>query len=872
MILRSFLIFFGFVVCLSLEATADERPPNIEILQPGIKFTLVAEHPQLATPTGIDVDRQGRIWIVSNHTHFTPDDYAGPDHDEILIFHPDGTRTVFYNQTSDTMDLELGPDGWVYIAERSRILRLKDTTGDGQADKQEVLFTLTTEAVYPHNALAGLAWHPSGDLLFGLGENEGKTWQLTSPQGNSLTGMGEGGIFRSQADGSNLRQIARGLWNPFAVCARSDGEIFAVDNDPGERPPCRLLHIVEHGDYGFRYNYGQEAHHPFVGWNGELRGTLPMIHPSGEAPCGVTPLGRGMLVPSWSEHRLQFFPLKQQGASYTADRVELLRGGRYFRPTCMAPSPIQPDPVTRVWFLADWVDGRYNVHTYGRLWKLEINTSQAPWLGPLNLQPPTSEAKLATKLLEGKHKYPLSELFEQAVHNDPFIASSALVDLAKQAPSWKLADIQALPTKLRVAAVLALKTAYNPSYDFNSATLSTKPWVTAFLADASPDVRFEALRWIADARLTEYLPQVESLLAESDLPFTLFEAAIAAYNTLTGQPELGLRNSELLLKQVANASADPQLRAYALRLLPITPRAASQDGKLITTFPEGLTLDLLKQLIAVDDPQLTLETIHTLASNPTVGEPLLIDIAKNESQPPQIRASAVAALAAIAEKHINLLLQLTASEHAPLREEAMRALRGITLNAEQHNQLQLLIASYPNSADLINALLEPTSFANDRPDPSNTAAWQNLLNQISGNPDPIAGSRIFHHARLAKCSGCHRHTGRGHVVGPDLSSVGAQSNPQRILESILEPSREMAPEFRPSIIQLDDGRTITGIRLRSWVNETIRDEHGQNRTYDLNQVESIRDHPQSFMPTGLEKLLTLRELRDLLAFLESSKL
>jgi hypothetical protein len=32
--------------------------PQIETLQPGVKMTLLAEHPALVTPTGIDVDEK----------------------------------------------------------------------------------------------------------------------------------------------------------------------------------------------------------------------------------------------------------------------------------------------------------------------------------------------------------------------------------------------------------------------------------------------------------------------------------------------------------------------------------------------------------------------------------------------------------------------------------------------------------------------------------------------------------------------------------------------------------------------------------------------------------------------------------------------
>ncbi|MEM1296722.1 MAG: PVC-type heme-binding CxxCH protein, partial [Verrucomicrobiota bacterium] len=267
-----------------------------------MKLTLLAEHPDLVTPTGIDVDENGRIWVVASHTHFRPEGYEGPENDEILVFDADGTnRRVFANSTVATMDLELGKDGWVYLVERDRILRIRDSNGDGKADQEENLATLETEEDYPHNGLAGLAWHPSGDLVFALGENFYTPWTISDRSQAKVTGTGEGGIFRMTADGKNLYRIAQGFWNPFGVCVRDDGEIFAAENDPGARPPCRLIHVVEGGDYGYQRRYGRSPFHPFVAWNGELRGTLPMIHATGEAPCAILPLGGGVMVPSWSD-------------------------------------------------------------------------------------------------------------------------------------------------------------------------------------------------------------------------------------------------------------------------------------------------------------------------------------------------------------------------------------------------------------------------------------------------------------------------------------------------------------------------------------------------------------------------------------------
>src|SRR6202012_2811947 len=103
----------------------------------------------------------------------------------------------------------------------------------------------------------------------------------------TLKGGGEGGnIFRCRADGSHLERVATGFWNPFHMCFDTFGRLWAVDNDPDSRPPCRLVNVVQGGDYGYRFRYGRSGLHPFVAWNGGLPGAPPMASPTGEGPAG----------------------------------------------------------------------------------------------------------------------------------------------------------------------------------------------------------------------------------------------------------------------------------------------------------------------------------------------------------------------------------------------------------------------------------------------------------------------------------------------------------------------------------------------------------------------------------------------------------
>jgi len=817
-------------------------PPEVEILQPGVKLTMLAEHPALVTPTGIDVDAGGRIWVVSSHTHFRPEGYAGPAYDEVLVFNRDGAgRKVFYSKTTATMDLELGRDGWVYLAERSRILRVKDTDGDGVGDTEETLATLRTEADYPHNGLSGFAWHPDGDLVFSLGENMWKQWMLTGRDGSSVAGSGEGGIFRCKPDGTQMRRIAKGFWNPFGVTVRDDGEMFAVENDPGSRPPCRLLHIVEGGDYGYQRNYGEAPFHPFVAWNGELRGTLPMLHASGEAPCGIVTLGGGVLGLSWGDHRVDFYPLRRSGAGFETTRLELLRGGNNFRPVCIARGP------DGAFYLTDWVYTSYELHGRGRLWKLEIDPRAASWLTPAKPGPPTAESKLAAELRAGKAKLTEARLFELARGRDAFLSDAAVQSLARSTGKWTLESLRKLGAADRAWALLALK----------RATPDDERWPRAFLNDPDPEVRFECVRWIADACFQSFTPDIERMLASADLDYRLFEALLAAANTLRGESRAGVTDVNTLVSRLNDRDTSATVKGYALRLVPPT------HAKLKVPF--------LEELLAVNDPVLSLESVRTLAAqDKPEGVVLLAGIAADEKRPAALRAEAVAGLASSTDDHRALLVKLAADSDRTIRHESLRALRAATLDGGNSAALRTVMEKFPESRSLVEAVLKPGAYNEGRPEFADTTAWQKRLDALPGQPDAESGRRIFFHSRVALCSSCHRHSGRGVLVGPDLSAVADRGDPAWLLQSILQPSREVAPQFFPVSLGLKDGNEFVGFLLRKGGQsgkEFYRDVAGREQGFLKDDIVHRRELRTSVMPEGLAASLTDEELRDLLAFL-----
>ncbi|HEX3727531.1 MAG TPA: PVC-type heme-binding CxxCH protein, partial [Pirellulales bacterium] len=371
----------GVAFCLAMavtsaDAVALEMPLAVD---PRLAIELFAADPDIVTPTGLAVDAEGRVLVVECHTHFPSADYPGLKADRLRMFvDTDGDgradrTTTFFEGMTRTMNVGIHRDGSVYVATRNEIFRLRDTDGDGRADQRTPIAHLETEGDYPHNGLSGFAFDFEGNVYFGLGENKGKPFKLIGTDGSMASELEGGQVYRCRADGTKIEMLATGFWNPFHLAFDSLDRLFAVDNDPDSLPPCRLLHIVRGGNYGYRYRNGRKGVHPFTAWNGELPGTLPMVAGTGEAPSGIVAYEsdhlpedyRGeLLVTSWGDHRIDRFHLEPRGASFQATPQAVVRGGENFRPVGIA---IAPDGSL---FVSDWVLKDYSVHGKGRIWHL----------------------------------------------------------------------------------------------------------------------------------------------------------------------------------------------------------------------------------------------------------------------------------------------------------------------------------------------------------------------------------------------------------------------------------------------------------------------------------------------------------------------
>lgn len=133
--------------------------------------------------------------------------------------------------------------------------------------------------------------------------------------------------------------------------------------------------------------------------------------------------------------------------------------------------------------------------------------------------------------------------------------------------------------------------------------------------------------------------------------------------------------------------------------------------------------------------------------------------------------------------------------------------------------------------------------------------------------NPVAGMQTL---TAAGCLACHRYGGRGTHTGPELTHVGRRYDPRSLLESLLEPSRQIDPKYALATLLLGDGTVVTGravgVNSRELTIE-IDPLAGETVSVDRSRIEQSLPTTRSPMPEGLLNSFTADEILDLVALL-----
>lgn len=262
----------------------------------------------------------------------------------------DESKVVLKDDLSSSILLH---DGFFYLSGRGTVRRHRQSKPDGDYDVKEVI--AQGFSGLGRQQVSGMTIGPDGWLYLTAGDNDN---HVEGSDGSRATVLRTGGIFRCRPDGSKMHTYAIGFCNPYGnVAFDAVGNLFHADGDipdAGKFTGCRLMHVAEEGDYGWRLRSGVKGGVPDLirgAVFGELPGKMSPLNKTGRgAPAGLLIYNdtrlpenyRGQVFyPDALRQRIRAYRLEADGSSFAVtEEFEFLRSDDpHFRPCQMVTGP-----------------------------------------------------------------------------------------------------------------------------------------------------------------------------------------------------------------------------------------------------------------------------------------------------------------------------------------------------------------------------------------------------------------------------------------------------------------------------------------------------------------------------------------------------
>jgi quinoprotein glucose dehydrogenase len=498
------------------------------------------------------------------------------------------------------------------------------------------------------------------------------------------------------------------------------------------------------------------------------------------------------------------------------------------------------------------------------------------------------------------------ELLKDNADRDAYLRHAASVVLKRYSEQQLVGCATHESTSVRLAVVLALRH-------------QASPVVRSFLIDTDPRIALEAARVLHDVVGDPLAgkPLADRLNRPGQSEF--FTArALNAHFRLGGE-----ENAIAIARFAARFDAPPKLRLEAVRLLGMWASPPRRDR--IT----GLTQDLKARDAAparnalkanlggiVAGPESLRREASSVAAKLGIKEiaPVLFDLVTDAQQTPAARVEALRSLEALKDARLEkatqlaladgdalvrtegrrLLAKANPAEAIPVlaraiedgqiadRQGAFAILAGLK-GAEADDLLagamtRLLKKELPPEVhlDLLDAAAKHStakiteqlaSFEAARRKDDHLAAYREAL--VGG--DAERGRNIFLYKSEVTCLKCHKLDDEGGEVGPDLTGIGKKQGREYLLESIVDPNRQIAMGFATVVVELKNGLTVVGVLKSEDAKQlTLMTAEGKSIVVAKDQIDERRGG-KSAMPEDLIKYLSKSELRDLVEFLAGLK-
>lgn len=859
-----------------------------------------ARTPLFRQPSNMDIDADGRVWVTEayNYRRHAGKDPAG---DRVVILEDtdgDGKAdksSVFVQDPELLAPLGIAViDNKIYVSCAPDLIVYTDVNRDRKfdpaVDKREVLLTGFDGRNHDHS-LHSITQGPDGKLYFNHGNagakftdksgkvhNHGSFYDPTksgggmkvfdvAPPDYSGQPSADGHVYvggtamRMNADGTQVEAIGFNFRNSYEQTVTSFGDVFHNDND--DPPAARTSFLMEYGNLGFTSRNGlrqwradQRPGQPtaLAEWRQDDPGVIPAgdVYGNG-APTGIVfyegdELGekwRGLLLSCETSRNVVFgYKPQLEGAGYKLERTQFLTSNKeqelagidgmrgkisaeqlktWFRPSDVA---IGTDGSI---FVADWFDPRTGGHSAldksfsGTIYRItpknkkltkptyDFNTP-AGQVAALKSPAVNVRAVAFNKLKDAgaTSVAPVSALLND---KNPYIRGRAIFLLAHLGPQGiaKVEEqIRSADPMIRIAAFRALRRAHDPRSADSSLPGKILAHAKTLAIDSSPAVRREVALAMRDVPLAQ----------SKDILLTLAKgydgkdrAYLEAWGIGCAKKEADIYSA--LAGTAPNSDAAKWPASYANLIWRLTPKGA---------------------------------------------ESAFAARAQAAALPERDRIAAVTALGFIATKQsANALLDLAQKTSGMVKSHAVWWL----LNYKDINW----------KTDGIDAALKERGIY----DPDTVSLSPITIPEPAPSKLPPAaqvaalkGDAKKGAATAQACLLCHKIGDNGTDYGPALTGWARGQSTEVVINSIINPSADIAHGFDGSEITLRDGGKIHGIVLSSGDPLVVVSTGGLTQMIPASKVRGRPANLGRSLMLSAEQLgLSAQDVADIAAYLKT---
>lgn len=469
-------------------------------LPPGFEIQLVAAEPEIRKPINMAFDSAGRLVVTGSIEYpYAAADGKGRDTVTRFTIGADG-RATKHEVVVEGMNIPIGIAPYndeLFVFSIPRLLRARDTDGDGKFDEKTPLIT-GFGAKDTHGMVNNITPWIDGWIYTCHGYSNSSDAKATD---GSTISMQSGNTFRWRPDGTHIEQFTHGQVNPFGMAFDPLGNLFTAD--------CHTLPAYQILRGGWYPSFGKP--HDGLGYAPAI-----MKHQHGSTGiAGIVYYSATQFPPEYRDTlyignpitaRVNFDKLKTHGSTFEAiEQPDFIScDDRWFRPVDLK---LGPDGALYIADFYNRIIGHYEVpldhpqrdRERGRIWRVVYTGKDAGDATMVNVA--AADGPTLLKLLSHDN------LAVRILATNRIVAEPGLVDAKDLA--YLLATAvkdRSLPARIHALWIL------------ERTGKLTDEQLTAALDDADRLVRVHALKVFAERGkiLADHLVLVQAKLTDAD--------------------------------------------------------------------------------------------------------------------------------------------------------------------------------------------------------------------------------------------------------------------------------------------------------------------------------------------------------------------